>query len=264
MRYTHLLRAALPLLLLAASASAQQEFTLILNNDFARAHHNRVTIEVNFTPVGAQTNAHSPSNDGEVHISGAAVMADTGRDLGFATIAEIMHSAQYEGRGGHLQSIAGEARAGRPVRMRGVWRLWGEHGDRFFSQGTVPAPSTWRPVTNPPHIFEIHPVTHIQRDGRTVGFLGDFRFLPVFNALNNVQRTRGAFGLFERMTCRIEPGALTTRLTGSRQQFNFLSFVAELRGRLEESAGGDGAFVRAGIFDQTGGALRPGSHWQGT
>lgn len=251
MRHTHLLRAALTLLLLASSAPAQ-DFTLVLNNDFVRAHHDRVTIDVRFTPVGAQTDAHSAAKDGEVHISGTAVMADSGRPLGFATVAEIMHAAQYEGRGGHLQFIAGEARASRPVRMRGVWRLWGEHGDRFFSQGTFHAPSTWRPQSNPPHIFEIHPVTHIEREGRTVSFLEDFRFLPGFTDLSDVRRTRGAFGLFERMTCRIEPGARTTQITGSRQQYNFVGFVAELRGRPEAARGGDGVFVRADIFDQAG------------
>src|SRR4051812_28929621 len=119
MRYRHLLPAAFALLLLAAPASAQ-EFTLVLDNNFVRAHHNRVTTDVQFTPVGAQTNAHSPANDGEVHISGTADMAGSGQPLGFATVAEIMHAAQFEGRGSHLQFIAGEARAGRPIRMRGV------------------------------------------------------------------------------------------------------------------------------------------------
>lgn len=251
MRYTYLPRAVLTLMLLAVSASAQ-EFTLVIDNDFVRAHHNRVTTDVRFTPVGAQTNAHSPANDGEVHISGTAVMADTGRALGFATVAEIMLAAQYEGRGGHLQFIADEARAGRPIRMRGVWRLWGEHGDSFFNQGTFPASATWNPQSNPPHIFEIHPVTQIVRGGRQVSFLGDFRFLLGFNDLNNVRRTRGAFGLFERMRCRIVPGARTTTITGSRQQFNFVQFVAELRGRPEVAAGGDGVFMRADILDQTG------------
>ncbi len=79
---------------------------LVLDIDFVRAHHGRVTADVRFTPVGAQTNAHSPANDGEVHISGTAVMADTGRPLGFATVAEIMLARQYEGPGGHLQFIA--------------------------------------------------------------------------------------------------------------------------------------------------------------
>jgi hypothetical protein len=92
----------------------------------------------------------------------------------------------------------------------------------------------------------------MMREGRQVSFLGDFRFLPGFNDLNDVQRTRGAFGLFERMTCRIVPGARTTTITGSRQQFNFVQFMAELRGRPEVAAGGDGIFMRADIFDQTG------------
>jgi hypothetical protein len=246
-----LLGIALTLQFYAAPTYAQ-EFTLELDNEFVRAHHNRVTVDVRFTVVGAQIDAHSPSKDGEVHISGTAADAVTGRTLGFATVAEIMHAAQFEGRGGHLQFIAGESRAGHPVRMRGVWRLWGEHGDRLFRQGLFPPPSTWRPQSNPPHIFEIHPVTQIEREGRTVSFLGDFRFLPGFTDLSNVQRTRGAFGLFERMTCRIEPGASTTRLTGSRQQFNFVQFIAQLRGRPEPTPSGDGMFVRANIFDQAG------------
>jgi hypothetical protein len=245
------IKVAITLVLLAASTPAQ-EFTLDLDNDFVRAHHNRVTVDVRFTVVGAQTNAHSPANDGEVHISGTAVFAGTNRPLGFATVAEIMLARQYEGPGGHLQFIAGEGRAGRPVRMRGVWRLWGEHGDKLFRQGTFPAPASWNPRTNPSHIFEIHPVTHLERGGRTVSFLDDFRFLPGFTDLTRVQRTRGAFGLFERMLCRIEPGQRTTRLTGSRQQFNFVGFLAELKGRPEPTPSGDGVFVRAEIFDQTG------------
>jgi hypothetical protein len=255
MTYKSALRALLTLLVLATSVPAQ-EFTLELDNNFVRAHHNRVAVDVRFTVVGAQTNAHSPAKDGEVHISGTAVFAGTNRPLGFATVAEIMLAQQYEGPSGHLQFIANEGRANRPVRLRGVWRLWGEHGDRLFRQGTFPAPSTWNPRTNPPHIFEIHPVTHLEREGRTISFLDDFRFLPGFTDVTRVQRTRGAFGLFERMTCRIEPGQRTTRLTGSRQQYNFVGFVAELRGRPEPTPSGDGVFIRADIFDQAGRGVR--------
>ncbi|MDQ3802708.1 MAG: hypothetical protein M3416_02475 [Acidobacteriota bacterium] len=251
LRYRALLAAAVSLLPLAVPASAQ-EFTLELDNDFVRAHHNRVTVDVRFSVVGAQTDARPPANDGEVYISGAANDATTGRPLGFAAVAKIMHAAQYEGPGGHLQFIAAEGRANRPIKMRGVWRLWGEHGDRFVSQGAFPAPAYWRPRTNPPHVFEVHPVTHIQRDGRTVSFLEDFRFLPGFTDLTKARRTRGAFSLFERMTCRIEPGTRTTRITGSRPQFNFVQFMAELRGQPEPTPSGDGVFVRADIFDQTG------------
>ena len=232
---------------------AAQGFSLNLDNDFVRAIHDRATADVQYRVVQAQVNAHTPANDGEVHISGTAVMASTGRALGFASVAEIMHAAQYEGPNGHLQFIANEGVAGRPVRLRGVWRLWGEHGETSISQGTIPPVSTWNPRTNPPHIFELHPLTHLQRGNQTVSFLADFRFLAGFTDLLNVQRTRGAFGLFERMQCRITPGSRRTLITGTKQQFNFVQFTAVIRGRPEPTSSGDGVFARADIFDQRGG-----------
>jgi hypothetical protein len=245
------------ILLIATSAgrAAAQEFTLELDNDFVSAVHNRATLDVQYRVVQAQVNAHSPANDGEVHISGTAETGDGGRPLGFATVAEIMLAAQHEGPNGLLQWIADEGVAGRPVRMRGVWRLWGEHGETSIRQGVVPPVTTWSPRTNPPHIFELHPLTHLQRGNQTVSFLGDFRFLPGFTDLTNVSRTRGAFGFFERMSCRITPGPQRTLITGTKQQFNFVQFTAVLRGRAEPTPSGDGLFAQADIFDQRGGGI---------
>ena len=244
-----------PLLLLIASAApaAAQQLTLELDNDFVRAHHDRVTTDVLFDVIAVRTRANPPAKDGETHISGTAVMADTGRPLGFAAVAEIMHGARYEGRGGLLEFLAAEGRARRPVRLRGVWRLWREGGGGgLFRQGTFPAPRAWGNPTNLPHVFEIHPVTHVERAGRTISFLEDFRFIHGFPTLDDVQRTRDAFGYFERMTCRVEPGERTTRIAGDSTRFNFVQFVARLGGRAETTPGGDGTFVRADIFDQRG------------
>lgn len=97
--------AALWLLCSVVPAPAEQ-FSLELRNDFVHAFHDRATMEVNYTVVGAQIKAHSPQNDGEVHISGTAREVGTNADVGFATVAEIMHASKYEGPGGLLNWIA--------------------------------------------------------------------------------------------------------------------------------------------------------------
>lgn len=246
-------RVLLLLLFLSAAPAAAQQLTLTLDNDFVRAHHDRVTTDVLFTVVAVRPKANPPDKDGESHISGTAVAAATRRPLGFATVAEIMRGAQYEGRGGLLDFLAAEGRAGREVRLRGVWRLWRESGGGgHFEQGKFPAPARWANRTNPPHVFEIHPVTHVERAGRNVSLLADFRFQRGFAALNDVQRTRDAFVYFERMRCRVEPGERATRVAGDTTRFNFVGFVARLKGRVETTPSGDGAFVRADIFDQNG------------
>ncbi len=236
----------------AGRAVTSPAFSLVLRNSFVQAYRDRATMAVDFKVVGAQTTAHSVRKDGEVHLSGTATYPDGGEDVGFATVAEIMHADQYEGPGGLLRWIEAEGKAGRAIPMRGVWRIWGEHGDRgTLRQGIYPAPASWNPVTNPAHVFELHPVTSLKRDGVEISFLRDFKPLPGFLDPGDVQRTRGAFGYLQRSRCTITPGPLTTTLAGTQHRYNFLGFTAAIKAQPRSGPGGDALFARADIFDQT-------------
>jgi hypothetical protein len=238
-------------------ASAQATpFSLQLSNDFIGRFHNRVTMDVQLRVIGPQIKAHSNAKDGEVHISGVpqllAVGGATAPPLGFAAVAEILHAKQFEGPGGLLKFIESQSQAGQPVRMTGVWRLWGEHGEGDFMQGTFPDPGTWNPKSNPPHVFELHPLTALVRGGQSVSFLKDFKPLGGFPDGAAAQRSRSALGFLERTSCKITPGAQSTTLSGDAQRYNFFGFVARNVSQPVAAAGGDGSFATADLFDAEG------------
>jgi hypothetical protein len=250
------LLAVLVLTLLTVQAAAQS-LRIELDNGFVQKYHDRVVMDARLRVVGPQTVAHSPSKDGEVHLSGVTVEADTGQDIGFATVAEIMHAKQFEGNGGLLKWIA---TTNQPVRMRGVWRIWAEHGgeNSTYTQGQYPSPLTWQPKSNPSHVFELHPLTQVQRNSQTVSLLNDFKFLPGFSDPQKINRTRGAFGYFEQIACKIKPGPQQTRITCEPHRYNFVGFTAQLNGSPVQTPTNDGLLAFADIYDQNGQGLPHG------
>ncbi|MCW3098560.1 MAG: hypothetical protein JWL77_4178 [Chthonomonadaceae bacterium] len=233
------------------SVQGKADTTITLRNSFVEKYHERVSMDVTYLLVAGQTNPHDPSNDGEVHMSGTATDATDNTNVGFAIVAEIWRAQKYGGRAGLLQWIADQANRN-PVPMRGVWRIWAEHGAGTFRQGDPQIPSTWSPITNPNHVFELHPLLGVTLGTQSFSFLNDMTFLAGFDALNDAARTRGAFGYFERMICTVTPGPQTTTIAGSNHKFNFVQFKARLREAPTPNPSGDGIMVLADIVDQNG------------
>jgi hypothetical protein len=86
-----------------------------------------------------------------MHIAGRA------EAIGLPIVAEIMNAGGQTSAMNLVHSLEGSDET---VSLTGVWRLWCEHaGEDQQVQGE---PLTKFNTTNPPHVFEIHPITKLK------------------------------------------------------------------------------------------------------
>jgi hypothetical protein len=178
-----------------------------LKNTFIEQYKDRVTVDSNLL-VDSVGRVHSPSTDGDIHIAGR----DT--NLGFVLVAEIMNAVDEKPAIDLVRKAQGTMR---PVAINGVWRLWFERpSESSHVQGQPPAPVA---TSNPDHVFEVHPVTHVE----AIETLKSVRRIEGYTA----HQARRAFLLYERMPCRIVPDSATTKLTTKALGFNYVEFILE-------------------------------------
>ena len=105
---------------------------------------------------------------------------------------------------------------GTPVALTGAWRIWCEHGGQDTQrQGAALKPFT---TTNPPHVFEIHPVTQIEAHATGA------TFVPIVGY--DAKAADDAFDRYESKTSTIKVGAggKTVTITTSGLGFNYADF----------------------------------------
>ncbi len=130
--------------------------------------------------------------------------------------------------------------------MRGVWRLWCEHGgDSQHVQGQPLRPFT---TTTPPHVFELHPLLRVA----DLDLAGSFRPIDGFT----YKEAGAAFRAYEQLSSHITTGEGTTTITTRMAGFNYVELVIRLN---EEPIHvlPDGLTVKAAVLD-TGGELLVG------
>ena len=124
--------------------------------------------------------------------------------------------------------------------MTGVWRLWCEHGgDTRQIQGQPLEPFA---TTNPPHVFQIHPVTVLE--GRSL--LDSLRPIEGFKTKDAAD----AFTHYENVACEIIPGDDDITIRTNMAGFNYVEFVAETNS--PQQVVEDGRMVLAKILDLQG------------
>src|ERR1043166_3958971 len=128
------------------SALAHAELNIVLKNDFIEKYKDRATITARFTVVAA-SKVHPASQDADIHIAGRS------EDIGLPVVAEIMNA---KGSPAALKAVKAGENSGEPVPVIGAWRIWAEHGD--IDDQVQGAPVT-DADSNPPHVFQIHPVS---------------------------------------------------------------------------------------------------------
>lgn len=191
---------------LPRSAGAQIE--IALKRSFIDTYKDRVTIDASFTVDKAHARPNAPKNDGDLHIAGRAP------EIGLATVAEIMNA------GGDLpavQLIHNAEGTGAPIRISGAWRLWSEHGGQDSqTQGAALAPFT---TTNPPHVFEIHPITQIGTHSTAASLAPIVGYTP--------KDATDAFDRYESKQSRIKvsPNGKTVTIVTSGLGFNYAEFL---------------------------------------
>jgi hypothetical protein len=228
-------RKVLPLFFLGAilvPAAIWADIEITLKNSFIEKFKNRATIDASFTVDKAHRQPNPPAKDGDLHAAGRAP------EIGLPAVAEVMN-ARFEQPA--LDLIHQSEDAGQPVQVRGVWRLWCEHGgDVAFKQGSPLSPFN---TTNPPHVFEIHPLVEV----------GDQHIEDSFRPIDGFtyKEAGQAFRAYENLKSHITPGNGETTITTTMAGFNYVEFVLQLNEDPTHTID-DGLTVRAAVLDMQG------------
>ena len=229
-RYRRCGQGAFMLGLLVISTAARADLTIVLKNDFIERFKNRAMITVPFT-VDKPSKVHPAKDDGDIHIAGRAP------EVGLPLVAEIMNASAESAA---LQAVKTAKTSGAPVEVTGAWRLWCEHGG--MEDQVQGAPVDVPEDSNPPHVFEIHPVT-------------DFDGHSVAKALHPIQGydpkdAHDAFVKYEGTRSAITSTGDTTSIRTVMAGFNYVEFIMELNeDPTHETDEHDGRSVFASVFD---------------
>jgi hypothetical protein len=215
---------------LVASAVANIEITL--KNEFIEQFKNTATISVSFVVDKAHVKPNAATKDGDLHVAGRA------DEVGLAIVAEIMNAASQKTAVDAIHAAEGKGNA---IPLTGVWRIWCEHGgDVEQKQGQPLKPFT---TTNPPHVFEIHPITTLNSKS-IIGSLHPIAGYKPKDAEN-------AFLKYESLKSHITVGAGTTSVTTTMAGFNYVEFMLVPLDdeQQEELADGTAIFASARTLD---------------
>jgi hypothetical protein len=208
-------------LLLAFSLPATAQTQLVLNKAWAAKVQNLVSIEINMEVDHSLKNPHKAgkccSLDGDIHFSGRS------DDIRLPMVAEIMNAAIEPDA---LKDLKADAN-GTTVPLIGVWRLWFEHAGGDQVQGDdVPVPDD----TNPPHVFEIHPVIQFASDPVASSFSPVAKLLPYAGS--------EAFPKYENQTAILQSDAQSITISSKDIGYNYTHFVMQLAGKPMKSQDG--------------------------
>src|SRR6266700_2769326 len=140
--------------LLLSSYGALGEEILELNRTFIEQHKNQLTISVIYLVDAAHKKPNPPAKDGDLHAAGRAA------EIGLPTVAEIQNAKDVPDAVSRIRNVEG---SGQAIALSGVWRIWPEHGgdNSHIQQSGAGAPYEGPTPTNPPHVFEIHPILNL-------------------------------------------------------------------------------------------------------
>lgn len=229
-------------LLTVIAAAFPVTATVNLTPQFVEQYRFRATISATMAVDASHNTPNSLANDGDIHIAGRSP------EIGLRIVAEPMNSYE-EWRAVELAKSL--KATGGTLSLTGVHRIWPEHaGANDFFQGAAldPIPGD----TNPPHIFEVHPITKFGRydllhtlrmiPGDLTGTLG-FRYKQAAAALN----------AYATRDCTIEftPGDPFYRITMDVVGFNYVAIAIkpDLDSAIEVE---DGTFVDAKVYKWDG------------
>lgn len=219
------------LALLLATASARAENVLEINRTFLDKYKNRLTISVPYIVDAAHNKPNLPDKDGDMHIAGRSPA------IGLATVAEIQNAKDASAAIQLVKSVEGTTNQ---IQVTGLWRIWPEHGgDNDHIQKAGPgARYTKTGPTNPPHVFEIHPILKIQNEDLHDTLRPIEGFKP--------KDADEAFARYERANFEIARKGKRVVMHMRMVGFNYVDFVMRLKTRFKRVE--DGEFISASIY----------------
>ncbi len=212
-----------------------KDIEISLYRAFIERYKNRVTILTRFTVDKAMKSPNPAFVDGDLHFSGRSP------DVALPSVGEITNAASHQAAIDLVHRVEGKRT---PLRVSGVWRIWPEHAGATPEVQGQPAPAYT--MTNPEHVFEIHPVLRINH----IGLLDSLRPVSGFKP-GAAQRT---FDIYEKATCMIRVEPRTVFIVTKTGLYNDVEFIMELVDARQEIVG-DGRFVMASVRDLDGNLL---------
>jgi len=211
--------------------AVRAEISITLQNDFIEHYKGRATIDTDYVVDKAHKKANPPEKDGDLHIAGRA------EAVKLPIVAEIMNAADDKPAVDSIHQIEG---TGRTIPLAGFWRIWCEHGGNSQQiQGEELEPFN---TTNPPHVFEIHPITSLK--GRSL--LHTLKPIEGFETKD----AHDAFTKYEGLRSTIIPRNDTTTIVTSMAGYNYVEFIMEINSDSVDTD--DGRMVFAKVLDLEG------------
>jgi hypothetical protein len=130
----------------------------------------------------------------------------------------------------------------KPLKISGVWRIWPEHGGSAIEEQGTPLEAYT--MSNPEHVFELHPVTKIKKVELLVE---SFKPVPGFKP-GSANRT---FGIYEKASCRLTVEPKTVSILSPAGLYNDVEFIMELADE-PQLVVADGRFVTASARELDG------------
>jgi hypothetical protein len=210
------------LFMLCTVAAARATITITLNNKFIDEYANRATMTATVHIDAAAPRPHANNVDGDEHAAG------TSDAIGLATVVEIMNANVANEKTG-VGDLEGST--GKDVSITGFWRIWPEHGgtDNDFTQGGTIAPIE---NTNPPHVFEIHPILSI--DGTSL----QSSLVPIEGY--DPKDALDSFQTYDRTSCKITADGNTTTVTTDMVGYNYVRYRLALTSQSTPRTTADG------------------------
>lgn len=227
-----ILLGAVALALLAATPASSEEI-LVLNRSFIEKFKNRLTIDAKYIVDAAHKKPNPKDKDGDMHVAGRSP------DIGLAVVAEIQNAAEAPEAVKIVRDVEGSSKQ---INIQGVWRIWPEHGgDKTHNQVSGAGPKfTGKGPTNPPHVFEIHPVLQVENEDVRSTLKPIEGFEP--------KNARDAFTRYEHGFFEISGTPKAKRVTMRMRMvgFNYVEFVMKVNKRFKRES--DGEFLSASIL----------------
>lgn len=226
------------LLALFGFLNSNSQITITLRKTFIDSFKNKLTIGTDYEIYFAHKRPNPGDKDGDLHFAGFD------KKIGLPIVAEIMNAKEFENAVETVHLFEGKGKPQNKVKLTGVWRLWCEHpGDiDDFVQGKFTKKKLGETIqnTNPPHVYEIHPVTKID----TIDVSASFHKINGFT----YKIASDAFERYSNLRCKITPKAKTITIETSGIGYNYVDFWIQLNDSSKVFAT-DGLFVFCSIFD---------------
>lgn len=215
-----------------AVTTGSKDIEIQLNTSFVERYKNRVTISATFTVDQVMPQPVPASLDGDLHFAGRSPQ------IALPVVGEIANAALHKDA---MEIVHRAGGSGTAVNVTGVWRIWPEHsGGTPEVQGNALPTYT---MSNPKHIFEIHPVTSIEGFGLLDSFVPVEGFKP-----GDAQRT---FAIYEKATCTVKVQRETISISTQQGLYNDVGFTMQLADDPQQIVD-DGRFVIASAMNSKG------------